>query len=309
MNGSAVDLSRLILTLDDDGDELVLARPGISLMLFYDEPVGRLGPAVAATLQDFLAFIAPYGFDMYYSPSAVYKKMTAKVLDTTLKDLMASEAGDEFFEFHFGPGLGVGSGFAAHFKGSDLADSEFMPAETNLLTLEFPPTVLGIKKPAELFDFVVRAAGRAEFHSGLCGYAFQHPVMVLEDEAHEAIAKAAMRYRGFDISYDDIRDDLKGHVHNVSWLNLLGNSLLGKLGGIDQLRSRLAAGTSLVELKHGALVVTSEYPPVGDVNRRAPDLQPLRDFAKLVKPLRIETDYLGSDDDLFADRWLSRLDE
>jgi hypothetical protein len=309
MKDSSVDFSGLILTLDDEGNELVLARPGLSLMLYYSVPIGRLGPAIAATLQDFLAFIAPHAFDMYYAPGAVYKKMSAKVLDTTLKGLLATEEGDEFFEFHFGPGLEIGSGYAAHFKGSNLEDSEYTPNETNLLMLEFPPTIFDLKSPAEIFDFVVRTADRIEFNSGLCGYAFQHPVMVLDSEAHEAIAKVAMRYRGFDISYDDIRDDLKDRVCNVSWINLLGKPLVNRLGGLNKLRGQLAAGTSLVEVEHGALVITSERPPLGDVNRRAPDLQPLKDFAKVTKPLRVKVDYLGSDDESFAGRWLSRLDD
>jgi hypothetical protein len=303
-----VDFDKLIQTLDDDGEKLVLVRPGVSVSLFYEQPVGRIGPAVADILEDFIAFIAPRKLDQYYAPSAVYKRLTPKVVEATLQGLRAGDEDDEFFEFHFGPGLDTGSGCAIHFKGSELADEEDFPRETNLLTLEFPPDILEHKSPQEFFGFIVRTADRSPFYYGIAGYAFQHPVMVLGDEAHEAIARLAMRYRGFDISYEDVRDDLRGHVHNVSWITLLGRSLLGSLGGLPELRRQLPTGMPVVELAHGVAIVACEEPPVGDVNHGAADLQPLKPVAKALRSLRLEPEYLGADDDAFAAKWLARLD-
>jgi hypothetical protein len=302
-----VDFGKLVQTMKDEGEELILARPGISVMLFYDTPVGKLGGTIAAILKDYLAFIAPHSMEKYYGGST-YKKLTPKVINSTFDELRALEEDDEFLEFHFGPGYDPGLGYAVHFKGSALADDEDLPNETNLLTLEFPPTFLTTKKPDEFIDFVVRNADRQKFHSGIAGYAFQHPVMVLREEALEAIAKAAMRYRGFDISNDDIRDDLKGHIYSVSWLNLLSSRMVKELGGLDKLRRALPKGGSLVEMKHGVLVRLAPLPIIGDVNQGGADLKPLKDFAKIVKPLRVQVDYLGSDDDLFAEKWLSRFD-
>ena len=303
-----VDFGKLVQKMKDEGEELILARPGISVMLFYDTPVGKLGATIAAILKDYLAFIAPDSMEKYYAQSAMYKKLTPKIINSTFDELRALEEDDEFFEFHFGPGYDPGLGYAVHFKGSALADDEDLPNETNLLTLEFPPTFLTAKPPDAFIDFVVRNADRHKFHSGIVGYAFQHPVMVLRDEALEAIGKVAMRYRGFDISNDDIRDDLKGHVHNVSWLNLLSSRMVKEVGGLDKLRRALPKGGSLIEMKHGVLVRLAPLPIVGDMNQGGTDLKPLKDFAKIVKPLRIQVDYLGPDDELFAEKWLSRLD-
>lgn len=300
------DFSKLVVTLKDEGEELVIVRPGISLSLFYEAPVGRIGGAVADILDDFVAFISPASLDMYYAPSAVYKTMTDKAYRSTVQSLRSLEQNDEFFEFHFGPGLEVGSGFAAHFTGSALAD-ESMPDETNLLTLEFPPDFLQSRAPSELFEFCVRSAQRTSFHFGLCGYAFQHSVTVLEGEAKEEIAKLAMRYRGFDISYDDIRYDLRQKIHNVGWLTLLGDRLVRAFGGAEKLRRAMPSG-SVLDIHGGVVVVTAEYPVVGDVNRPSSELSSLSRLATLLKPLRIETDYLGSDDDDFAQRWLDRLE-
>ena len=304
-----MDFSKLIQTLDDDGQELILFRPGISLNLFYDSPLGKIGPSLAAIIEDYFKFIAPDTVEKYPSGSGSYKKLTPKYLTTHLDALKAAEEGDEFFELHLGPGVGPGVGYSVHLKATGLDDEDTYPDETNLLTLEFPPEILDTKGVQAVVDFMVACANRHKFYYGIAGYAFQHSVLALMAEAEEEIAKLSLRYLGFDISYADIRDKLKGHIHNVSWLNFIGSSLLKKLGGSAKLQGQLTEGATLTELKHGVMVRVSATPPVGDVNRKAPDIKPLKAFAKLLKPLRIETDYLGSDsDDDFAQNWLTRLD-
>jgi hypothetical protein len=302
-----VDFSKLVRTLKDEGDELFLVRPGISVMLFYDTPVGELGKAIVAVVKDYLAFIAPQVPEKVSTPSGNHKRLTAKNLESTLKSVAALDPGDDFFEFHFGPDQEGGSEYAVHFYGTSLDDKDF-PNRTNLLMLEFPPDFLKTKTPGEFVEFVQGIADRKKFQSGIAGYAFQHALTVLREESIEEIAKLAMRYQGFDTSYDDVRDEIKGRVHNVSWLTLLGTAMVKKLGGVEQLRKALPKTGSLVELKYGVLLRAAELPIVGDVNRPGPDLKPLKDVARIVRPLRLETDYLGSDDDLFAEKWLKRLD-
>jgi hypothetical protein len=302
-----MDFAKLTGTLNDEGEELILYRAGISLNLFYDSPLGEIGASAARIIEDYLAFIAPDAIEKYLAQSG-YKKLTRKALTLYLDSLKAAEEGDEFFELHFGPGVEPGPGYSVHFHATGLDEPEVYPDATNLLTLEFPPDILDRKGVQPFIDFLVQCANRHKFHYGIAGYAFQHSVMTLVDEAHEEIAKAAMRYIGFDISYDSIRDDLKGHVHNVSWLNFFGPVLVKKLGGADKFAARLPEGATVTPLKSGLMVQVSPLPPVGDVNRKAPDIAPLKALARIVKPLRIESDYLGSDDDGFAERWLGRLD-
>lgn len=302
-----MDFQKLVGTLKDDGEEFILYRPGISFNLFYDSPLGDIGPSVAKIIEDYIAFIAPDTIEKYLAQSD-YKKLSAKVLSRHLDALKAAEEGDEFYELHLGPGVDPGVGYSIHLKATALAEPDIYPDQTNLLTLEFPPDVLDKKGVQPFIDFLVGCANRHKFHYGIAGYAFQHSVMTLVEEAQEKIAKASLRYIGFDISYAHIRDDLKGYIHNVSWLNFFGPTLLKKLGGTAKLQGQLPDGASLTALKSGAMVRVAELPPVGDMNKKAPDIKPLRALAKLTKPLRIETDYLGSDDDDFAERWLTRLD-
>jgi hypothetical protein len=302
-----MDFSKLICKLKDDGEEWILYRPGISFDLFYDSPLGEIGRSLALIIEDYLTFIAPDSIEKYLGASG-YKKLSKKTITTYLGDLNAAEAGDEFYELHLGSGVEPGPGYAVHLKASGLADRDTYPFETNRLTLEFPPDILDKKGVEPLVEFLIGCANRHPFYYGIAGYAFQHSVMTMVDHAQERIAKAAMRYLAFDISYGDIRYELDGHIHNVSWMNFLGSTILDKLGGAKKVQALLPGGAVLTPLQDGAVVRVAPLPPVGDVNKGASDLLPLKAFAKIAKPLRIETDYLGSDDDDFAERWLRRLD-
>ena len=303
-----MDFSKLVGTLDDEGRTLILYRPGISIDLFYDGPLGQIGSALAGIIEDYLGFIAPDAIEKYLSSSGGYKKLGKKTLATYLDALSSAEEGDEFFELHLGPGVEPGPGYSVHLHATGLDDPDTYPDQTNLLTLEFPPDFVEKRGAQAFIDFLLACVDRHPVYFALAGYAFQHAVMTLASEAQEEIAKAAMRYLGFDISYNDISDDLRGYVHNVSWLNVYGSALTKKLGGAAKLKGQLSEGATLTELKHGVLVRVSPLPPIGDVNKKAPDIQPLKALAQVVKPIRIATDYLGSDDDEFAERWLTRLD-
>jgi hypothetical protein len=56
------------------------------------------------------------------------------------------------------------------------------------------------------------------------------------------------------------------------------------------------------------MVRTSERPVVGDVNRGAAGIGPLKELVKATRKLRVEPASLLFGDSDFPDRWLTRLD-
>jgi hypothetical protein len=288
--------------------EYVNVRPGISLCLWYAEPVQTLAAAVADILGEYIAFIPPESLQTYLSPKGVWKVMSAKRLDSTLRE-MRSVGPDEYFEFHFGqePVRNVGM-FAAHFYGSPLAH-KILVHEDNMLYLEFPDDFLESVSVEDLFAFVVRVGAMRQFDSGYCGYAFQHLFMSLRKESFLDISHKAMRYIGFDMSSDRFRLYARHRVCNISWLTLLGKEITEDLGGVSAVRKALPNSIKILEVGSGILIRAAEMPIVGDVNRGAVDVAPLRDIAKLTKSLRAKVENLGPDDPTFADRWMSRFDK
>lgn len=288
--------------------EYTFVRPGITLCMLYAKSAQALGSAIAGILEDYIDFVPEGALQTYLSASGSWKTATNRTFAATYKQLR-SAGPDEYSEFHFGqaPPRNVGK-FGAHFYAAPLADTSY-PRETSILYLEFPVDVEEFSGREEFLGFVRKVAAKCEFDSGFCGYAFKHLQMSLRGEAFEEIAKMAMRYIGLDVSNDFIRLQARGRVANISWLTLLGEQIATGLGGAAQLRQQLPEVKDVQEVAKGVMIVASEAPILGDVNRGAADVAPLRKLAQITRPMRIEMDNMGPDDPDFADRWLGRFDE
>jgi hypothetical protein len=301
-----MDLSALFVKARAFDTEFLIVRPGLSLALYSEVPLPALGPAVADVLEQYLAFVPPKSLETYYAANGTYKKLTPRVMTSTLKTLRAVPKGYSFFEFHFGQGPEGGVGlYAAHFVGTLLADPKRYPLETNLLTLEFPADQLERAPEADFIGFVARAAETFPYVSGNAGYAFQHP-QTFSSEARKAIGALMPRYLGFDPSYPHCRDEMRGHSPSADWINLIGPTLVDQLGGAATVRAALPAAVEVRPAGAGLLIRGATRPPVGDVNRGAKDIEFLPDVARLLRPVRFEISGFQAAVDAAA--WLARFD-
>ena len=301
-----MDLSTLEVKARAFDTEFIIVRPGISLDLYSEVPLSDLGPAVADILDQYFAFIPPKSLETYYASNGTYKKLTPRVIGTTLKTLRAIPKGYEFYEFHFGQGPEGGVGrYATHFIGTWLADKKRYPLETNLLTLEFPADQLD-RAPAEDFlGFLDRALAIFPYVSGNVGFAFQHP-QTFSSEARAAIGRLMPRFLGFDPSYPNCRDNMSGHSPSAHWINLIGPTLVDKLGGSEAIRATLPAAVEVRPAGPGLLIRGATQPPVGDVNRGAKDIEFLPDVARTLRPVRFEIS--GFQVNVDPKAWLGRFD-
>ena len=302
-----MNFDQLVARVTKGGIEYTIVRPGISLCLWYAEPAETLAPTIANILEEYIRFVPPQSLQTYYAQSGTWKRLNSRILNSTLEKLRFVSPGENA-EFHFGqePVRNVGK-FGAHFEGTPL-DDEILVHEDNPLYLEFPEDVLEWTNIERFYEFVHKVASMRQFDSGYCGYAFKHLFMSHLAESFEAISHMAMRYIGFDISSDVARFSARGRVCNVSWLSLFGQQIVEALGGADLVRQALPSSMNITEVGSGLLVRAAEKPIVGDVNRGAKDVAPLRRLAKLTKHLRVQEENLGPDDPTFAERWLSRFD-
>lgn len=289
------------------GTEYTFVRAGITLCMLYAQPAQTLAPAIADILENYIAFVPQGALQTYLSANGTWKKATGRTFATTLGQLR-SVGPEDYSEFHFGqePPRNVGQ-FGAHFKASPL-NEESKPTHNGSLYLEFPTDIEAFSSPGEFLDFVRKVALRCDFDSGFCGYAFKHLHMSLRREAFKEIAKMAMRYIGLDLSNDSIRRHAAGQIYNISWLTLFGEQITARLGGLARLREELPEVKTIEALGRGVMIQTSDAPILGDVNRGAADVAPLRRLAQVTRPLRAELANLGPDDPDFAARWLARFD-
>lgn len=302
-----MDLDKLTRRVVSGSTEYTIVRPGITLCLLYAKPAITLASVVADILEMYISFIPDGALQTYLSKGGTWKKATKNIFNTTLRQLRATGPG-EYIEFHFGqePLRNVGK-YGAHFQGSPLND-DFYPLEDCILYLEFPPDLTEFTTTDEFLKFLYRVARLCDYDSGYCGYAFNHLHMSFLREAFNEIGKMAMRYTGFDVSYDYIRKYARGRVCNVSWLTLFGNQITSMLGGIDKIQKNLHDAINISELGSGVIIRATEAPIIGDVNRGATDTIALQRLSEITRKMRVETLKLGPDDPDFAQRWLSRFD-
>ena len=233
-----MDLAQLTCRVVEGSTEYTIVRPGITLCLLYAKPAMTIGPAIAEILEEYIRFIPDNALQTYLSADGTWKNSTKRTFNSTLRKLR-SISPEENAEFHFGqqPPANV-ENYGAHFKASPL-DDDSVPLEDCILYLEFPATLSEFTDVDAFIAFVRKVALLCDFDSGYCGYAFKHLHMTFRREAFKAIGRMALRYIGFDIANDFIRDNARGRVCNVSWLTLFGTKITSQLGGAPQIREHL----------------------------------------------------------------------
>jgi hypothetical protein len=146
--------------------------------------------------------------------------------------------------------------------------------------------------------------------SGHAGLTFKTTPGSQGDAASE-IFKRLPRYFGFSPCDFSLRNEMLGHTFVAHWLNYVDQGLAASLGGPNAIVSSLPE-CDVRKLKKGLLIRGAKLPPIGDINRKAPDLGRLPEVSRLLKPTRldIETTYLANDDPTFdAGAWIERMDE
>jgi hypothetical protein len=188
------------------------------------------------------------------------------------------EGAEPYFDLRGEPGSGYGFSYSAR-----LPWRESLPNRVSVLTATLPTEYLEEHGPAHVRELVLDMASRLPFASGHAGLALDlwNP---LRDE-WDRLRAVLFRHPGFDVRAASIHDDMGTRVDGIHWMNLLGQPVLGELGGAEGLRARLhSPGTTVRELGGERVVVTlGERPEAGDL-ARGERLPAHRELARVLEP-------------------------
>lgn len=153
--------------------------------------------------------------------------------------------------------------------------------ENSLLSFSWPTEYLEKHGPEHMRALVLELASLLPFSSGHAGLAFSSPN--LYGASMQGIHEESFRYPGLDVAHGT--RFLGAKVDGVHWLNLLGQPVLGQLGGVLGLRSRLhSPGTTVQELAGERAVVTlGPWPEAGDLSQ-GDNLPAYRELARVLEP-------------------------
>jgi len=157
------------------------------------------------------------------------------------------------------------------------------PEEDEVSTLEFswPTEYLEEHGPGRIRELALELAALLPFASGHAGLAFALPNPF--SAAMLRIREEAFRYPGVDVPSGTT--DIGTRVDGVHWLNFLAQPMLGALGGVEQLRSRLRSPDTTVQELDGerAVVTLGPWPEAGDLTQGR-ELPAYRELARVLEP-------------------------
>ncbi|HZH76645.1 MAG TPA: DUF3396 domain-containing protein [Archangium sp.] len=138
--------------------------------------------------------------------------------------------------------------------------------------------------PGQMRELALELGAPLPFCSGHAGLAFHCDTRIMG--TWREVSKSCFRYPGMEIPTPNLLSlELGTRVRTVNWLTFLGQPVLGEVGGVAGLRSRLhSPGTTVQELEAERAVITlGPWPEAGDT-QQGKVLPAYRELARVLEP-------------------------
>jgi len=298
-----VSFELLVVTSNGGG---VLARPTLSIFLYSDKPVRELGPAAASAIESYIAAVGENTLKTYVGNNGDFRKLSHRKLTKDLDQLRhwPERLSTSWIEYDSDPNGWAGE-FGVFFYATDFSTYEWEKEGCNLLRFDWPVPTLDRMGLDAFLEFVLKLAQAVPLQSGNVGYCFKRTTSS-KQEATRPINRMIPRFMGFDPCYQEVRESMRGRTFTVHWINLLGASLARVLGGHDAIAKRLS-GADVRLLGDVTFIRSVKRPPIGDANRKAPDIGLIPEVARVLRPTRVNLAGFG-EPGFEPGPWLARFD-
>lgn len=259
-----------------------LIREGLSID-FYMHPHAEAGPGVLRALEAYLHAAGVESLTQYADDEGEWQQLDDASWARIRHELLS------------------GWGLNTHLTGAPRAEQRYrfeyrgkrpelpvMPHNPGAMTsvgFWLPTEYMEEHGPGRVRELAMELASHLPLLcSGHAGLSFHSPVdgMGVLDEVREL----CFRHPGLDIPNEGWRAwNIGSRVRGPAWLTFLGQPLLGQLGGVPELRSRLRSeSTTVQELEEDRAVITlGPWPEAGDTERG--DVLPAyRELARVLEP-------------------------
>jgi hypothetical protein len=284
-----------------------IARPALSLFLYSNKSVHDLGSFAADTVELYLEYVGTEVLKTYVGNNGELRDLTVRRLSRDFRQLRTfpKTLGASWIEYDSDPDGWVGE-YGVLLYATDFSRYDHERESDNLLRLDFPPDYWRQRGLEAFIDFVVRISNTFPIESGNAGYSFKRTTGT-KGVATGQINRLLPRYLGFDPCYQNVQYSMRGRTFGAHWINLMDDRLSTALGGFNAIAERLSEA-DVRQIDHGIFVRGSKVPPIGDSNRRAPDIGWLPEVSRVLKPTRVGLTRMGNRE-FDARQWLARFDD
>ncbi|MCP3144125.1 DUF3396 domain-containing protein [Pyxidicoccus xibeiensis] len=184
-------------------------------------------------------------------------------------------------------GHGSELGYAFHYHGTDFGNphvTNLIPDATSVVSFWLPTEFMREHGPGRVRELALELGDGLPFNSGQAGLSFLMWSWLRSNTP--IIRQVSSRHPGIDIpDLNTLSSRLGTRLRGPAWLTFLGQPVLGELGGVEGLRTRLhAPGTTVQELEGDQAVVTlGEWPEAGDLEQ-GDTLPHYRELARVLEP-------------------------
>lgn len=282
-------------------------RDGLSFTFYMRHPHHEVASSVLRSLDAYRSAVGPNALSQCLDRDGCFHEMASATWDQFRCDMLA----DDRLIFHL-KGAEQDEGgyeFRYHGKVLDEAARALDPDAVTVVSFWLPTEYLEAHGPGRVRELALELAAPLPFCSGQGGLNFNCELNLLG--VWRAVRRLCFRYPGMDIPWvNRAAWHIGTRVRGAAWLTFLGRPVLGELGGVEGLRSRLhSPGTTVQSLDTERVVVTlGSWPEAGDAEQ-GNTLPAYRELARVLEPWLYHDPPLQDDDFTPEDmlRWERRF--
>jgi len=263
-----------------------IACDALSINFYMRHPHHELAPALVRSFERYRHAMGGHVLGQYLEETGNW----AELDDSGWERLQRETLDAPFANYDLREMTGEESLYRLDYRGPLFVPPSEEPNRVCAVSFWLPSEYLEEHGPGQVRELALELAAPLPFCSGHAGFAFntEHDLLYAKPE----LRKLCFLHPGMDAPrISRLAIELGTKVRSASWLTLLGQPVLGELGGATGLRSRLhSPDVTVQELEGERVVVTlGPWPEAGEDGRMPPAY---RELARLLEPWLFHEKYL-----------------
>lgn len=295
--------SKLDIKCQEGGLEFVISRPSIVVSYYgSDQLINYIDIVLDWWKKQLLSdteifFLGP--------TSRSFKKMSDKLFARYKNDLRSDKV--EYLFIKDAPDFNIGF-HSIEIALRDLSFPEALPRVYLAFPIKWIETEL-LKKVANEFIQMLDTLNVNYASMGL-GFSIVFG-REFEQAAATQLSAACSRYLGFDLPDRFTELSFKTEIKGPAWITYIDNEFAKKIDKDEIDTDHSINDLTITNMQNGILFRAGNMPPIGDKNRGAKDLEPLKALYRILKPICFQSwdisPFMAESTAEKFEKWLTRL--